>query len=153
MRGVPLCTHAGFREMIGLMQMIWRILVADDDPETRTMVKEMLRSTSLEIDCFADAESALLALRGKKTYHVLISDFMLPGNSGIEFVEIVRSDAKLSGIPVVMISGHGSRSMELRAQASGANRFLYKPFSARQLRSIVEELLKGQARTTPTEPA
>jgi FixJ family two-component response regulator len=43
--------------------------------------------------------------------------------------------------------------MELRAEASGANRFLYKPFTARQLRSIVEELLKGQARTPATETA
>ena len=134
------------------MTMVWRVLVADDDPETRATVKEMLRSTSLEIDCFPDAESALLELRGEKPYHVLISDFMLPGNSGIELVAMVRSDPKLSTLPVVMISGHGSRAMELRAEASGANRFLYKPFTARQLRSIVEELLKGQPRTPATEP-
>ena len=44
--------------------MVWRVLVADDDPETRATVKEMLRSTSLEVDCFPDAESALLELRG-----------------------------------------------------------------------------------------
>ena len=132
--------------------MVWRVLVADDDPETRATVKEMLRSTSLEVECCADAESALLALRGLKPYHVLISDFMLPGNSGIELVTMVRLDPKLSTLPVVMISGHGSRAMELRAEASGANRFLYKPFTARQLRSIVSELLKGQARTPATEP-
>jgi FixJ family two-component response regulator len=132
--------------------MVWRVLVADDDPEMRATVKEMLRSTSLEIDCFPDAESTLLALRGERPYHVLISDFMLPGNSGIELVTMVRLDSKLSTLPVVMISGHGSRAMELRAEASGANRFLYKPFTARQLRSIVEELLKGQARTPATEP-
>jgi two-component system, chemotaxis family, chemotaxis protein CheY len=131
--------------------MVWRVLVADDDPETRATVKEMLRSTSLEIDC-SDAESALLMLRGEKPYHVLISDFMLPGNSGIELVTMVRLDPKLSTLPVVMISGHGSRAMELRAEASGANRFLYKPFTVRQLRSIVEELLKGQTRTPATEP-
>jgi CheY-like chemotaxis protein len=132
--------------------MVWRALVADDDPETRATVKEMLRSTSLEVDCFSDAESALLMLRGGKPYHVLISDFMLPGNSGIELVTMVRLDPKLSTLPVVMISGHSSRAMELRAEASGANRFLYKPFTARQLRSIVEELLKGQTRTPATEP-
>lgn len=132
--------------------MVWRVLVADDDPEMRATVKEMLRSTSLEIDCFSDAESALLTLRGEKPYHVLISDFMLPGNSGLELVAMVRLDPKLATLPVVMISGHGSRAMELRAEASGANRFLYKPFTARQLRSIVEELLRGQARTPATEP-
>jgi DNA-binding response OmpR family regulator len=112
----------------------------------------MLRSTSLEIDVCPDAESALLTLRGQKAYHVLISDFMLPGNSGMELVAMVRADAKLSTLPAIMISGHGSRAMELRAEASGANRFLYKPFTARQLRSIVEELLKGQARTPASEP-
>jgi CheY-like chemotaxis protein len=137
----------------GKASMVWRVLVADDDPETRATVKEMLRSTSIEIDCFPDAESALLTLRGKKAYHVLISDFMLPGNSGIELVAMVRLDPKLATLPVVMISGHGSRAMELRAEASGANRFLYKPFTARQLRSIVEELLKGQARSPASEPA
>ncbi len=133
--------------------MVWRVLVADDDPETRTTITEMLRSPALEIDCFPDAESALMRLRGEKPYHVLISDFMLPGNSGIELVAMVRLDQKLTTLPIVLISGHGSRAMELRAEASGANRFLYKPFTARQLRSIVEELLKGQARTPATETA
>ena len=136
----------------GKAPTVWRVLVADDDPETRATVKEMLRSTAIEVDCFPDAESALLTLRGSKPYHVLISDFMLPGNSGIELVAMVRLDPKLSTLPVVLISGHGSRAMELRAEASGANRFLHKPFTARQLRSIVEELLKGQARTPATEP-
>jgi DNA-binding response OmpR family regulator len=132
--------------------MIWRVLVADDDPETCATIKEMLRSPALEIETCPDAESALLALRRDKLYHVLISDFMLPGNSGIELVTMVRADAKTAALPVLMISAHGSRATELRAEASGANRFLYKPFTARQVRTIVEEMLKGQPRTPATEP-
>ncbi len=59
---------------------------------------------------------------------------MLPGISGIELITQVRQNGATARIPIVMISGHNNYAMDARAKAAGANAFLNKPFSLKQLR-------------------
>ncbi len=88
-----------------------------------------------------DAESALDLLATEKPYDVIISDFMLPGIDGLEFVERVRRDAHAGRVPILMISGHGSLGIGERARAAGADAFLDKPFTLAQLRATIGLLL------------
>jgi DNA-binding response OmpR family regulator len=69
---------------------------------------------------------------------------MLPGVSGIELITQVRANAAMTNVPIVMISGHNNYMMDARAKSAGANAFLNKPFTLRQLRSTVESLLEGR---------
>ena len=121
--------------------MAWRVLVADDDPEICTLIKTILRNASFEVSVCPDAESALVHLQRDKAYDVLISDFMLPGISGIELITMVRANPQTARLPILMISGHSNYAMDARAKAAGANAFLNKPFSLRQLRAIIQTLL------------
>jgi CheY-like chemotaxis protein len=89
----------------------------------------------------SDAESALVHMQQDARFDILISDFMLPGISGIELIAQVRQNSVTARIPIVMISGHSNYLMDARAKAAGANAFLNKPFSLTQLRSLVNELL------------
>jgi two-component system phosphate regulon response regulator PhoB len=120
--------------------MAWRVLVADDDPEICTLIKTILRSASFEVQVCADAESALIHLQRDKSYDLLISDFMLPGISGIELITMVRSSPATAKIPILMISGHSNYAMDARAKSAGADHFLNKPFTLSQLRSTVTAL-------------
>jgi DNA-binding response OmpR family regulator len=121
--------------------MPWRILVADDDPEICTLVKTILRSATFEVTVCSDAESALVHLqRDKGGYDILISDFMLPGISGIELITMVRANPATAKIPILMISGHSNYAMDARAKGAGADHFLNKPFTLSQLRSTVTTL-------------
>jgi DNA-binding response OmpR family regulator len=120
--------------------MAWRVLVADDDPEICTLIKTILRSASFEVQVCADAESALIHLQRDKAYDILISDFMLPGISGIELIQMVRSSPATARIPILMISGHSNYAMDARAKSAGADHFLNKPFTLTQLRSTVTAL-------------
>jgi CheY-like chemotaxis protein len=82
-----------------------------------------------------DAEHALSIMAAEEPFDVIISDYMLPGVSGLEFISRVRSDPTWSSTPIIMISGCGTSVNG--AISAGANAFLSKPFTLEQLRSIV----------------
>ena len=121
--------------------MAWRVLVADDDPEICTLIKTILSKGPYDITLCHDAESALVHIQRDDPYDILISDFMLPGISGIELITQVRQNGATSRMPIVMISGHNNYAMDARAKAAGANAFLNKPFTLSQLRTTVQQLL------------
>ncbi len=131
--------------------MPWRVLVADDDPEICTLIKTILRNATFEVTVCSDAESALVHLqRDKVGYDILISDFMLPGISGIELITMVRANPATTKIPILMISGHSNYAMDARAKGAGADHFLNKPFTLSQLRSTVTALA-SKYRPLPAE--
>ena len=133
--------------------MAWRVLVADDDPEICTLIKTILRNASFEVMVCPDAESALVHLQRDKPYDILISDFMLPGISGIELITMVRASPQTARIPILMISGHSNYAMDARAKSAGADHFLNKPFTLSQLRSTVTALASKYRPLTPAEEA
>jgi len=124
--------------------MAWRVLVADDDPEICTLIKAILARGPYDVTLCNDAESALVHIAKDEPYHIVISDFMLPGISGIDLIAQLRQSLATARIPIVMISGHNNYAMDERAKSAGANVFLNKPFTALQLRSTVQLLLADQ---------
>jgi CheY-like chemotaxis protein len=126
--------------------MAWRVLVADDDPEICTLIKTILGKGPYEITLCHDAESALVQIEHEEPFDILISDFMLPGISGIELITQIRQNSATSQMPIVMISGHSNYAMDARAKAAGANAFLNKPFTLSQLRTTVQQLLTDPLR-------
>ena len=131
--------------------MAWRVLVADDDPEICTLIKTILRNASFEVSVCPDAESALVHLQRHKAYDILISDFMLPGISGIELITMVRANPQTARLPILMISGHSNYAMDARAKSAGADHFLNKPFTLTQLRSTVTALASKYRPLTASE--
>jgi DNA-binding response OmpR family regulator len=131
--------------------MAWRVLVADDDPEICTLIKTILRNASFEVSVCPDAESALVHLQRDKAYDILISDFMLPGISGIELITMVRANPQTARLPILMISGHSNYAMDARAKSAGADHFLNKPFTLTQLRSTVTALASKYRPLTASE--
>ncbi len=131
--------------------MAWRVLVADDDPEICTLIKTILRNASFEVSVCPDAESALVHLQRDKPYDILISDFMLPGISGIELITMVRANPQTARLPILMISGHSNYAMDARAKSAGADHFLNKPFTLTQLRSTVTALASKYRPLTAAE--
>ena len=115
--------------------------MADDDSAIRALVDSVLRVGAYETTTCGDAESALVAIEGEEPFDVIICDFMLPGISGIDFVERLRAMPNYPRTPVLMISGHTNYAMDDRAKVAGADAFLNKPFTVSQLRMAVKELL------------
>ncbi len=115
-----------------------RALVADDDGDVCALLTLVL-APECEVTAVHDAETALGLLANGACFDVIISDFMLPGISGLEFVERVRHDQS-TRTPILMMSGHGQIISE-RARQAGVDAFLDKPFTLSQLRATLRSLL------------
>lgn len=119
-----------------------RVLVADDDADVCALLRAVLAPLA-DVTAVADAEAALELIAEEPPFDAIISDFMLPGITGLEFVKRVRDDECASRVPILMISGHGACEVGERARAAGADAFLDKPFTLEQLRAVVRHLLRG----------
>ena len=117
-----------------------RILVADDDDDLCALLVAVLEPLC-DLTIVHDAETALRYLEADERYDAIVSDFMLPGITGVELVARIRGTESQSRVPILMISGHGSLGIGKEAAAAGADAFLDKPFTLAQLRTAVSALL------------
>ena len=118
------------------------LLLIDDSPTIREIIKIYLMGRSLE---FVDAENAErgLTLVGLMPIKLIIADIKLPGMDGVEFVRKLRSDPRphIKKLPVILLTGQ--KSMDLRQQGlqAGANAFIEKPISSTALNELIAKLL------------
>ena len=117
-----------------------RVLVADDDVDVCALLEQVLRPLC-DVTTVHDAETALKFLERDVPYDAIVSDFMLPGISGVEFVARVRGTEGRGRVPILIISGHDASEIGAAARAAGADAFLDKPFTLAQLRAAVGSLL------------
>jgi CheY-like chemotaxis protein len=122
------------------------VLIVDDDADMRLYLRSCLETLGSRIARVLEAADGLTALRLARSGAVdlVISDVVLPGLSGRTLCEAIRADARLSGIPVLLISGEDDA-----ARTDAADAFLAKPFNAQQLLAALEGLLPVSARSPP----
>jgi DNA-binding response OmpR family regulator len=112
-----------------LSNMTRTILVVDDEPTQREMLAEALEAEGFTIVTAADGRAALLKFRESKPDLVLL-DLMLPEMSGIEVCRIIRAE---SGVPILMLTAKNSELDKVVGLELGADDYVTKPFSLREL--------------------
>ncbi len=117
------------------------ILIADDEPRIRLLLRSILSGDGHEVVEAADGEAALAAARAHRPA-VAILDVQMPGPSGLEVCRSLRADPDLVGTAVVIASADAA---EAHAVAAGAAAFLAKPFSVRRLLATVDDLAADHA--------
>jgi signal transduction histidine kinase/DNA-binding response OmpR family regulator len=127
-----------------------RILLADDNADMREYVRSLLGS-HYEIEAVADGRQALAAAR-ERPPELILSDVMMPGLDGFGLLEAVRADAALSDVPVILLSARAGEEARIGGFEAGADDYLVKPFSARELTARVRaHLALRQARREAME--
>lgn len=122
-----------------------RLLLCDDEDVLRRLVRATLGTGKYSIVEARDGDEALEQARRTRP-DVMVIDMMMPGRTGLEVLKQVRGDAELGATPVIMLSARTQKADRLAAVAAGADRYLAKPFSPRQLAKVVEELLERPRR-------
>jgi len=122
-----------------------RVLVADDNGDLRDYVRRLLEGAGYAVDVVADGEAALEAARQGRP-DLLLTDVMMPGMDGFALLRAVREDPQISDLPVVMLSARAGEEAQVEGLEAGADDYLSKPFSARELLARVSANL-DMART------
>ncbi len=108
-----------------------RILLADDNADMRDYVTRLLRDRFL-VEAVADGVTALARARALPP-DLILSDVMMPGMDGYELLQALRADERTRGIPVILLSARAGEESRIEGLAAGADDYLVKPFSAREL--------------------
>jgi DNA-binding response OmpR family regulator len=124
-----------------------RVLVVDDDPTVREVVVSYLRAAKHEVIEAADGESVELLLRDRPA-DLVVLDLMLPGIDGLEVCRRLRVT---SDVPVIMLTALGSETDRVVGLEQGADDYVTKPFSPRELVLRVESVLRRAGERTEPE--
>lgn len=118
-----------------------RILVADDEPHIRRILTTLLEAAHFEVDPVADGPTALEHLQGEDGYDLVLLDIMMPGATGLEVLDRMRTLEHRKGVPVVILTAKGQDADRDEAFNLGADDFVTKPFSPKKLLARIDEIL------------
>jgi PAS domain S-box-containing protein len=118
-----------------------RVLLVDDNADMRAYVRRLLVQSGYEVESVADGLAALSAARARKP-DLILTDVMMPGLDGFGLLRELRADAKLGSLPVILLSARAGDEARIEGTRVGADDYLIKPFSARELLVRVESQLK-----------
>lgn len=117
-----------------------RVFVVDDDEQVRSLMRRLLTRSGYAVEDFGVGATALEAIRERPPDLVLL-DLQLPDASGNDILAEIRDNPSTRLLPVVMMTGHGTRDDRLRAQRTGVTDFLTKPVAADELLPRVKSLV------------
>ena len=117
-----------------------RILVADDDIDIRELVEFKLSTLGHDIVAVTDGAAAIDACKQDRP-DLAVLDVMMPGMSGLDAIRVIRADPSLRDLPVILLTARAQESDVETGFDSGADDYITKPFSPRELASRVQALL------------
>ena len=120
-----------------------RVLVVEDDPDISTMLEYALSNADWQAVAVSDCHSALKELANTAP-NLVVLDWMLPDMSGIELLHRIRRAPRLKEIPVIMLTARGEEADRVRGLESGADDYVVKPFSLRELKARINTHLRRQ---------
>jgi two-component system phosphate regulon response regulator PhoB len=120
------------------------ILVVEDEPAIQELVAFTLRQAGHHTIGVQNAEDALSIVRNTLPDLILL-DWMLPGMSGVAFARKVKSDAYTKDVPIIMLTARGDEQDKVNGLETGADDYITKPFSPRELVARIKAVLRRRA--------
>ena len=124
----------------------FRLLLVDDEEDLREILTFNLAGEGYQVSTAANAEEALKM--PLEEYHLLILDVMMPGMSGFKLAELIRRDKKLT-TPIIFLTAKGTENDLLTGFNIGADDYMAKPFSIKELQARVQAILMRSLQEGP----
>jgi DNA-binding response OmpR family regulator len=121
--------------------MIHKVLIADDEPNILVSLEFLMRREGHQVLLARDGNEALALIRSERPALVLL-DVMMPGRSGYEVCQAVRADEALAGVRILMLTAKGRDTDMAQGLGVGADGYMTKPFSTRELAARVRAMLE-----------
>ena len=117
-----------------------RVLVVDDEPNMLLALQLMMRKAGYDVRLARDGEEALEAMVTHRP-HIVILDIMLPGRDGFEICEVIRANPDWADVKIIMLTARAREVDRQKGLAVGADDYITKPFSTREVLQRVTDLL------------
>lgn len=131
--------------------MTHRILIVEDEPSIAELIAINLTHAGYEVERAMQTDIAQGILKDRLP-SLIILDWMLPGKSGVQFAKELRANERTRGLPILMLTAKSEEADKVMGLDSGADDYVTKPFSPKELIARVKALLRRQTPTEDTGP-
>jgi len=119
-----------------------KILIVDDFSTMRRIIKNLLRDLGFTNTVEADDGLTAIPILNSGSVDFLVTDWNMPGMTGIDLLRHVRADEKLRSLPVLMVTAEAKREQIIEAAQAGVNGYVVKPFTAVALKEKIEKIFE-----------
>ena len=119
-----------------------KILIVDDFSTMRRIVKNLLRDLGFTNTSEADDGTTALPMLQNGNFDFLVTDWNMPGMSGLDLLKKVRADERLKNMPVLMVTAEAKREQIVAAAQAGVNGYVVKPFTAAVLKEKIDKIFE-----------
>jgi len=119
-----------------------KILIVDDFSTMRRIVKNLLADLGFTNTAEADDGKTAWPMLQAGGFDFVITDWNMPGMTGIDLLKAIRADARLKGLPVLMVTAEAQRDQIIEAAKAGVNGYIIKPFTAVTLKEKLDKIFQ-----------
>lgn len=119
-----------------------KILIVDDFSTMRRIIKNLLRDLGFNNTQEADDGNTGLPMLQSGNFDFLVTDWNMPGMTGIDLLRAVRADERLMTLPVLMVTAEAKKEQIVLAAQEGVNGYIVKPFTAQTLKEKIEKIFE-----------
>ncbi|VAW56676.1 Chemotaxis regulator - transmits chemoreceptor signals to flagellar motor components CheY [hydrothermal vent metagenome] len=119
-----------------------KILIVDDFSTMRRIIKNLLRDLGFNNTDEADDGNTGLPKLQSGNYDFLVTDWNMPGMTGIDLLRAVRADERLKTLPVLMVTAEAKKEQIVLAAQEGVNGYIVKPFTAQTLKEKIDKIFQ-----------
>jgi len=119
-----------------------KILIVDDFSTMRRIIKNLLRDLGFNNTDEADDGNTGLPKLQTGNFDFLVTDWNMPGMTGIDLLRAVRADEKLKTLPVLMVTAEAKKEQIVLAAQEGVNGYIVKPFTAQTLKEKIDKIFE-----------
>jgi DNA-binding response OmpR family regulator len=124
------------------------ILVVEDDPDIADLIRHYLEKAGHAVHCLSSGAAVMPRLR-RELPDLVVLDLMLPELDGLMVCQAMRNDPRTAAVPIIMVTARGDESDRITGLELGADDYVTKPFSPKELAARVGALLRRLQRTVP----
>jgi len=124
-----------------------KILIVDDFSTMRRIIKNLLRDLGFNNTQEADDGTTALPMLQAGGFDFLVTDWNMPGMTGLDLLKAVRADPKLASLPVLMVTAEAKKDQIIEAAQAGVNGYIVKPFTAQTLKEKIDKIFERLAAT------
>jgi two-component system chemotaxis response regulator CheY len=119
-----------------------KILIVDDFSTMRRIIKNLLRDLGFTNTHEADDGSTALPQLQSGNFDFLVTDWNMPGMTGLDLLKAVRAEPKIAKLPVLMVTAESKREQIIEAAQAGVNGYVVKPFTAATLEEKIKKIFE-----------